>query len=72
MDLEKALEGCGFPPEMRPYIPHVTLARKAPLVEAQQPLQPLHWPVEGFVLATSGGQGPGPRYKVLKKWRADS
>lgn len=71
-DLENALTGCGFEPETRRYSPHVTLARKVLAEERGQLAQPLHWRVGGFVLAGSGGQGPGPRYKVLKKWSPDS
>jgi len=71
-DLEKALAGCGFMPEKRRYTPHVTLARKVQPEPDPRLAQPLHWPVEGFVLAGSGGQGPGPRYRIIKKWPADS
>jgi len=73
--LEQALAGYGFPPEKRRYTPHVTLARKI-LPEERGENRPLahavHWPVKDFVLVGSGGQGPGPRYRVLKKWAADS
>ena len=71
-ELEKALSGCGFEPEKRRYTPHVTLARKVQTEAGGQLAQPFSWQVEGFVLAGSGGQGPGPRYRILKKWRADS
>lgn len=71
-DLETELAGCGFPPEKRRYTPHVTLARKIQAGESGQLANFLHWPVEGFVLVGSGGQGPGPRYRVLKKWPPDS
>ena len=71
-DLEHALTGCGFEPEKRAYSPHVTLARKVPVEQGGQLAQPLHWRAGGFVLAGSGGQAPGPRYRVLKKWCPDS
>ncbi|MCP4287442.1 MAG: RNA 2',3'-cyclic phosphodiesterase [Gammaproteobacteria bacterium] len=71
-DLEKALSDCGFPPEKRRYTPHVTLVRKAPPIEAGQLKQPIVWSVDSMVLVCSGGQSPGPRYGVLKKWRMDS
>lgn len=71
-DLETALAGCGFAPEKRRYTPHVTLARKVQAEESGRLANALHWTVEGFVLAGSGGQNPGPRYRVLKKWPLDS
>jgi len=71
-ELEKSLAGCGFPPEKRRYTPHVTLVRKAPPIEARQLKHPIVWSVDSVALVCSGGQRPGPRYRVLKKWRMDS
>ena len=70
--LQTGLAKCGFKPEARPYRPHVTLIRKVRKYNPFKLPQPIHWPVSRFVLATSGA-GPGlPRYRVLKKWPADS
>ena len=71
-DLKKELLECGFTPEKRCYKPHVTLVRKAPPVNTRMLSRPVHWPIDGFVLAASGGKGVGPRYRILKKWAADS
>lgn len=72
VDLQSALRECGFAPEERRYTPHVTLARKVQLAAEGSMEQALEWPVDGFVLASSGGKGPGPRYLIQKKWSADS
>jgi 2'-5' RNA ligase len=64
--LSRGLADCGFAPERRPYRPHVTLARKARPVVAQELLQPIRWAVDGLVLVT--GTGGVPRYRVLRRW----
>lgn len=72
-DLDRALqEYCGIAAESRPYRPHVTLLRKVsrPTLERQD--APVVWPVEGFCLVHSASGGKPPRYRVLKKWLADS
>ncbi|MEJ1355292.1 MAG: RNA 2',3'-cyclic phosphodiesterase [Candidatus Sedimenticola sp. (ex Thyasira tokunagai)] len=71
-DLKRRLYDCGFEPEKRVYTPHVTLARKSRLLPDYQIHQPLRWQVRGFVLASSDDAGSPPRYKVIKKWFADS
>ena len=55
-----------IPRERRPYLPHVTLARRARHVS--DTLTPVHWPVPEFVLVAST---PGPRssvYRILETW----
>jgi 2'-5' RNA ligase len=65
--LNRELLGCGFPPERRPYTPHVTLARKARLVKARGIDHPVSWPVAAFVLVATG-EGPPPHYRVVRRW----
>ncbi|MES9880023.1 MAG: RNA 2',3'-cyclic phosphodiesterase [Sedimenticola sp.] len=72
VDLQSEVSACGFEPEKRHYTPHVTLARKARLLPDYPLSQPLYWPVRGFVLASSDDATPPHRYKVIKKWLADS
>lgn len=70
--LQTGLADCGFPPERRPYRPHVTLVRKV-IQEGSGTLdRPVTWPVNSFVLMASRTWGAPPRYRVLKKWPADS
>jgi len=66
-DLAARLNACGFPPEARPYRPHVTLARKSPGLLARRIEQPLLWRVSQVALVASGGAGP-PRYRPLRLW----
>ncbi len=66
--LWRALEGCGFSPETRPYLPHVTLARKARRIESEPVEPPLRWPVDRFVLVESLPLPEPPRYKVVASW----
>ncbi len=70
LDLESRLWSelaeLGIRHEHRPYLPHVTLARKARHVS--DTLTPVHWPVPEFVLVEST---PGPRssvYRILETW----
>jgi RNA 2',3'-cyclic 3'-phosphodiesterase len=68
MDLQQALQPCGYVPEQRPYQPHVTLARKLKGVVPGATISPLRWPVRDFVLAESVTGPAGPRYQVLARW----
>ena len=65
--LEQALATHGFPPEARPYRPHLTLARK---FRAEEPLvweAPVTWDACDFVLAR-GLEGQPPRYAAARRW----
>jgi 2'-5' RNA ligase len=66
-DLNRRLLACGLEPERRPFSPHVTLARKAPPIEARPVEPPLIWPVAEFVLVQSN-PGERPSYRVLRRW----
>lgn len=67
MTLRHELRDCGLALDPRPYAPHATLARNARPLAARPLDQPIHWPVEAFVLAY-GQEGPPPRYRVLQRW----
>ena len=67
--LGHALSACDFEAEKRPFVPHVTLSRKAknPL---KGPLpEPVSWGVNDFVLAESVPSPGGVRYVVLERWK---
>ncbi len=66
--LNAALELCGYQPEQRRFLPHITLARKVkkPLIKAG--LEAIHWPVRDFVLVESLPVEGGVRYEVLERW----
>ena len=71
-ELQNGLQRCGFVPEKRRFLPHITLARKVLPIENRAILQPFEWHAEGFVLARSNTGIAPPRYEILKKWGTDS
>ncbi|HET6724395.1 MAG TPA: RNA 2',3'-cyclic phosphodiesterase [Gammaproteobacteria bacterium] len=66
--LDQVAEACGFAPELRPYRPHVTLARKVSQSGESRPAHPLVWRPEAFVLAASETLPEGVHYRVLRSW----
>jgi 2'-5' RNA ligase len=66
--LSRALEGCGFERERRPYLPHVTLFRHSRAVPTGPLAEPFDWPAAEFVLVESAPAREGPRYRVLARW----
>jgi 2'-5' RNA ligase len=66
--LSRALAGCGFEPERRPYSPHITLYRKSGGVPDAALTRPVRWPCREFVLVESNPAREGPRYVVLARW----
>lgn len=67
-ELRQALQVCGYEPESRPYMPHMTLMRKARREPRQKEIKPLSWPVERFVLVHSKTQAEGVTYDVVREW----
>jgi len=67
-ELSRALLACGFEPEKRRFLPHVTLSRKVrkPIVKAG--LDALLWAVSDFALVESVPEPGGVRYQVLERW----
>lgn len=66
--LRAALEPLGLRGEDRPYVPHITLVRKAerrPVVDA---VQPHAWHVRDLVLMESVAIAGGVRYEPLRQW----
>lgn len=57
-----ALSGLSFRREAG-FVPHVTLARKAPAPNA--PFEPIAWQARRIALATSQEEGVVPRYRLL-------
>ncbi len=66
--LKTALPVCGYPSEMRRYVPHVSLSRKVKQPQFQVIEAPIYWPVEDFVLVESCAEKGGVRYRVIEKW----
>lgn len=54
--------------DRKPFVPHITLLRKA-TCSAQLPvLSPIVWQVKSFALVRSTGATAGPRYRVEHTW----
>jgi 2'-5' RNA ligase len=66
--LGRNLQKCGFEPEKRPYKPHVTLLRKTTPVATMKLTEPIHWPVDHFVLVESQPNGDPPHYRPIEGW----
>jgi 2'-5' RNA ligase len=65
--LNAALQAAGFPVDVRPHVPHVTLLRKSVGGEVP-PCEPVHWPVSDFVLVASRTEAEGAHYEVIRRW----
>lgn len=68
VNLNAELGGLGFPPEHRPFKPHVTLARDVANASAGELEIPLSWTSDRFALMESLGGADGVEYRVLKEW----
>jgi len=67
-ELSRALQECGFEPEKRRFLPHVTLSRKVKKPTVKAGLDALIWPVNEFALVESVREPGGVRYQVLERW----
>jgi len=65
-ELWDQLVDLGFKRERRPYVPHVTLARKAQA--ARGTITPVPWRLDGMALVESKTGPRSSRYTVLKSW----
>ena len=59
----------GLPIELRDFVAHVTLLRKARGVAELPQFDTFGWPVQEFVLAESQLLPQGARYNLLGRWR---
>jgi 2'-5' RNA ligase len=66
--LRAALSRQGFPPERRPFRPHVTLARKLRSFAAAALDRPLVWSADRLALVRSVTDPAGSRYEPLGWW----
>ena len=66
-DIESALNECGFAPELRPYVPHLTFKRKIKHIPTID-IPPIAWPIDAFVLVHSESSPEGVSYRVLNRW----
>jgi len=66
--LRGAQRGCGLEPEARPWVPHLTVARKVVRRPRTAFFTPLEWPVARFALVESHTDPEGVRYRPLRAW----
>jgi len=62
--LGEKIKHCKFEPELRPYRPHVTMARKVKQSVTIDQTKPICWKVDSFTLVQSVGQGASVKYHV--------
>ena len=67
-NLQKALRQAGFGFDNKPFVPHVTLLRKARWFESADLEEPIDWQVQGFALVQSVSESGGVRYEVLRRF----
>jgi 2'-5' RNA ligase len=65
--LNAVLQRAGFPVDLRPHVPHVTLLRNTAGGEAPACI-PIRWPISDFVLVSSRTESDGAHYEVIRRW----
>ena len=67
-EITGALRSRGFPIEERPYVPHLTLARRSTTVIERTLPQPISWRATSFSLVASEPGDGGPVYRSIAAW----
>ena len=67
-DLRAAAEACGFAAETRPYLPHMTLARKVSRPPRVEAIEPVRWSISSYSLMESVPVAGRSAYRVLNTW----
>lgn len=67
-ELGAALGGAGFEIDRRPFVPHVTLIRKAACRQALPALEAIEWQPVSLVLTESLLDREGARYQTVAQW----
>ena len=66
--LQNGLKEAGLQFDVRPYLPHVTLLRKADCRHAALSAEPVTWEVKDFVLVRSVPGPEGSAYEIIGRW----
>jgi 2'-5' RNA ligase len=69
--LRAAMAPLGFPPERRPFVPHLTVLRKSRDCEPGELAASVSWPVGEFVLVHSALLPSGPEYQPVARFPFD-
>ncbi|MGH8128712.1 MAG: RNA 2',3'-cyclic phosphodiesterase [Gammaproteobacteria bacterium] len=67
-ELISGLQASGLKLDIKPFMPHVTLARKVGKPGEFGPVTPVQWPATAFVLVRSVTHPEGSDYLILQKW----
>lgn len=65
--LNERLHAAGFPVDVRPHVPHVTLLRNTSGGDIPQ-CRPVSWAVDEFALVKSVTDPDGAHYTVIRRW----
>ena len=66
--LTRNLQPYGYEAEKRPFVAHITLARRVRHPKVKSGLEAIRWPVSDFVLVETVAGSGGARYQVLQRW----
>lgn len=66
--LKQALLAKGFAPDLKPFRPHVTLARQVQRRPSERTLAPVSWTFSEFALIESRSSPEGSLYSVVASW----
>lgn len=66
--LRESLRGAGFRFDTKPFVPHITLLRKADCRGSPLPAGEVEWRAEDFVLVRSVPGESGSAYEVVGRW----
>jgi 2'-5' RNA ligase len=66
--LWRALDAADVPADIRPFHPHVTIARKVAAPRGLGPPRPVSWPLTGFTLLESETRPQGAQYRPVAEF----
>jgi|KBSMisStandDraft_5_1062788.scaffolds.fasta_scaffold140611_2 2'-5' RNA ligase len=66
--LQRVTSGAGFAPDLKPFRPHVTLARKVAFSKTVLRMAPVEWRFTAFALVESRTEAEGPVYSVVESY----
>lgn len=66
--LQRVTSGAGFAPDLKPFRPHVTLARKVAFLKTVLRMAPVEWRFTAFALVQSRTEAEGPVYSVVESY----
>jgi len=69
--LRAAQRGCGLEPEARPWVPHLTVARKVNRRPRPTAFQTIDWRIARFALVESRTDPEGAHYTPLREWNLE-